>query len=459
MTWTLDLEHPFGPDSRVRRYVAPSGLRVLILTDRSAPIFSYQTWFRVGSSNEQPGKTGMAHFFEHLMFSETTSLAPGELDRLIEQTGGDNNAATWTDWTYYRTSLPAAELELAVRLESDRMRNLVLEDEQLETEREVVMSERMERVEDDVDGFLDEQLYALAFTAHPYRWPTIGWMDDIRSLDKASVQAFYRTFYAPNNATLVLVGDVDEDRALDLIGRYYGDIPAAELPPRPAIVEPAQTAERRQIFHKPVSSSRVLMGYKVPGQGHPDWPVLEFIAALLAGGLSSRLHRRLVIDTEIASSLECSVPPFCDPCLMRIGASVARDRTTGEAIAEIDAIIAALAEEAVPEDELDKVKSGVETDFWSMLEDCDGRGEALGHYESTLGDFRQVFTMAERLARVTAADIMRAARTYLLPERRTVVIAEPGPDSDGDSEGDGDSDDGKDPTTGADTGASEEQHA
>jgi zinc protease len=217
--WTLDAEAPMASTGRsllVRRWRWPSGLVLLTAIDRSAPVLSYQTWFRVGSKHEQPGRTGMAHLFEHLMFNQTTTLAAGDFDRLIEQTGGDSNAATWVDWTYYRDTVPARDLALCVRLEADRMHNLVLEDGPLEAEREVVANERLQRVDDDVDGFLDEELYRLAFTRHPYRWPTIGWMEDIRGLKKPDVVRFYRTFYAPNNATVVVVGHFAQAELLAL---------------------------------------------------------------------------------------------------------------------------------------------------------------------------------------------------------------------------------------------------
>lgn len=425
MSWTLDAEHAFGKRLRIRRHVLENGLRAILLPDPAAPIVSYQTWYRVGSRHEQPGRTGMAHFFEHLMFNETETLAPGVLDRLIEETGGDNNAATWTDWTYYRTSVPARDLELAVRIEAERMERLVLEDQQIEAEREVVINERLERVEDDVDGFLDERLHELAFSLHPYRWPTIGWMDDIRGLDKPAVQDFYRTYYAPNNATIVLCGDFEEQAALDLMARYYGHMPAAALPDEAGVVEPAQTQERVQRFAKPVHADRLLVGYKVPGQGHPDWAVLDFIVALLSGGPSSRLYRRLVVETEMATSVDCAVMPFRDPGLLRVSVHLTREHRAQAALAELDAAVAALATTPVSDTELAKIKNGVETDFWTSLEDCDGRAEALGHYEATLGDFRTLFELVERLGRVSADDIVRVARQYLQPGGRTVVIAEP----------------------------------
>ena len=425
MTWHLDAEHTLGKSLRVRRYMLPNGLRIVLSCDRSAPIFSYQTWYRVGSRHEQPGATGMAHFFEHLMFGETAQVPTGEFDRLIEAVGGDNNAATWRDWTYYRTSLPAKELDLAIRLESDRMCHLTLSDEQVETERGVVMSERAEQVDDDIDGFLDEQLCALAYRKHPYGWPTIGHMADIRSLDRTAIDTFYRTYYAPNNAIVVVVGDIDEDRTLATIARAYGDIPAADIPASQVVLEPDQSAPRLATFTRPVAAERLLVGYKIPGQGHPDWAVADFISALLCSGPSSRLYRRLVVDSEMASSVDCGVPPFRDPALFRFSVNLARSRSAAEAIDAIDAELQTLARSAVPALELAKVKNGIETDFWAELEDCDGKAENFGHFEATLGDFRQLFAQAERLARVTADDIQRVAATYLQPELRTVVVARP----------------------------------
>jgi zinc protease len=192
-----------------------------------------------------------------------------------------------------------------------------------------------------------------------------------------------------------------------------------------------------------VQADRLMVGYKAPGQGDPDWAVLEFIAALLAGGPSSRLYRRLVIDTEMATSVDCATMPFRDPCLFRLGVNLTRGHRAEAALAEIDAAIAELGRTPVPTPELAKIKNCVETDFWAALEDCDGRAEALGHYETTLGDFRRLFEMADWLARIDADDIRRVAASYLDPRRRTIVIAEPDPDTETDDGDDGDDDDGE----------------
>jgi zinc protease len=435
MSWRLEAEAPAGRGTTARRYRLANGLGLIAAPDRRAPIVALQTWFRVGSRHERPGATGMAHLFEHLMFGQTEHLPPGEFDRLVERTGGESNAATWVDWTYYRLSLPARDLALGIRLESERMQNLVLETGPVESERDVVTNERRERVEDDVDGWLDEQLMAHAFTVHPYRWPTIGWMEDIRALSLPDIRAFYRTWYAPNNATIVCVGDFEEQALLDLIERHYGEIPPAQLPTIEHVVEPEQTRERIVRAPKPIATDRLLVGYKAPGQDEPDWAVLEIVSTLLAGCPSARLHRKLVIEQEAASSVDAQLTPFRDPSLLRRAVTAARGHSADELLSLIDRELVAMAEHPPSAAEVEKAKALAETDFWTQLADIDGKAEALGHHEIALGDFRKVNTLAERLAAVTADDVARVVRTYLVPARRTVVIAEPeAPDDEEDEE-------------------------
>src|SRR5512143_4132050 len=333
LSWELEAEAPVGRGMTARRFRLSNGLGLIAAVDKRAPIVALQTWFRVGSRHERPGATGMAHLFEHLMFGQTERLAPGEFDRLVERTGGESNAATWVDWTYYRLSLPARDLPLGIRLESERMRELVLEPAPVEAERDVVTNERRERVEDDVDGWLDEQLMAQAFTVHPYRWPTIGWMEDIRSLSLPDIRAFYRTWYAPNNATIVCVGDFDEAELQRVIAEHYALIPPAELPAMSSLSEPEQTRERLVRAPKPIATDRLLVGYKAPGQDDPDWAPLEIVSTLLAGCPSARLHRTLVIDKEAASSVDAQLTPFRDPSLLRLAVTTARGHNADEIIA------------------------------------------------------------------------------------------------------------------------------
>lgn len=438
--WQLETEASAGRGVTAKRYRLANGLGVIAAVDRRAPIVALQTWYRVGSRHERPGATGMAHLFEHLMFGQTESLPPGEFDRLVERTGGESNAATWVDWTYYRLSLPSRDLPLGIKLESERMQHLVLETGPVESERDVVTNERRERVEDDVDGWLDEQLMAHAFTLHPYRWPTIGWMEDIRALDLEEMRTFYRTWYAPNNATLVCVGDFDEQALLDLVASHYAHIPSAQLPAMASVVEPEQTRERIVRAGKPIATDRLLIGYKAPGQHERDWATLEIIATLLAGCPSARLYRRLVIEKEAASSIDAQLTPFRDPSLLRLAVTTARGHDSAEVIGLIDETIAEMVAHPPTSAEVEKAKALAETDFWSSLVDVDGKAEALGHYETALGDVRQLGVIAERLAAVTAEDVARALATYLVPDRRTIVIAEPEGEPEGDAEPDGDGD-------------------
>jgi len=433
---TLVSEHPFALDGKggtarlvVRHHRLPNGLELLLVRDPIAPIFAYQTWFRVGSRHERDGITGIAHLFEHLMFNQTESHPPGEFDRLIEMAGGDTNAATWADWTYYRDNLPASELRLAVELESDRMAHLVLGDKQVESEREVVANERRFRVEDDVDGFLSEEMFRIAFTVHPYHWPTIGWMRDIQAITIDDCRQFYRTYYAPNNATVVLVGDFDEAAALDLIGQHYGKIPSSQIPPDRAPAEPEQTAERRAVYRKPVMSDKLRMAWKAPPVTDPDHVRLEVLSEILFGGNSSRLQRKLVSDGEIAASVSAAATPFRDVGLYEIGLSLQRGKASAEAEAVIVEELERLKREPPSMEELVVAQTRLETRFVRDLRPSGGKAEGLGHFHTTFGDYRALFRLYDGYRSVTADEISAVAARVFDDRRRTVIIAEPDPDA------------------------------
>ena len=421
-------EIPFGEHMRVNRWRLGNGLEVLILIDRSAPVLSYQTWFKVGSRNEHEGKTGLAHLFEHLMFNETEHLAAGEFDRLLETAGGETNAATWVDWTYYYENLPKAELPLAVRLEADRMANLVLRDRQVASEKEVVANERRYRVDDDVQGAVNERLYSTAFRRHPYHWPTIGWMPDIQGFNIQDCRAFYRTYYAPNNATLVIAGDVDEAATLRLVQRHYGRLSASRIPRRRIVAEPLQRAERRVTMHQPTPTEKLQLGFRSPGFGDYDWAVLTVANEVLFGGRSSRLYRRLVSEGELAAEVSGSVAPFRDPGLIEIWASAREGHTAAQMLAAIEGELRRLAREPVPAEELQKAKNRLELGFLQGLETASGKAEQIGFYETVLGDPSRVFSRLEEYRRVTAAEVQAAAARYLDVRRRTTIVVLPAED-------------------------------
>lgn len=416
---------PFGQTLSIRRWRLGNGLDVLVMPDRSAPVVSYQTWYRVGSRHEKPGKTGLAHFFEHLMFKETKNVGPGEFDRVMEAAGGETNAATWTDWTSYYENLPKRELELAVRLESDRMANLVLQEPQVESEREVVMNERRYRVDDDVEGATNEKLYATAFKKHPYRWPTIGWMRDIRGYTVKDCLDFYRTYYAPNNAALIVAGDVDEEEVLSLVQSYYGALKPSRIPSERPVQEPDQRSERVISLEQPTDTEKVQIGWHGPPYGARDYAVLTLMSDLLTGGRSSRLFRTLVLDREIASEVCGSIAPFHDPGLFELWVN-GRSGVKSEALLEVvDAEIERLQSKLVPEEELEKAKNRHELSFLQGMETVSGKADQIGFYEAVTGDPAGVFQQLDDWRSVTPSDVREAARRYLNRRRRTVVTVLP----------------------------------
>jgi len=408
----------------VARYRMQNGLRILLLRDTSAPVVSYHTWFGVGSRHERPGKTGLAHLFEHLMFNETKNLPKGEFDRTLEAAGGEVNAATWIDWTFYYENVPSSELGLVVRLEAERMANLVLREPQVVSEKEVVANERRYRVDDDVEGAVNELLYKTAFTVHPYHWPTIGWMEDIQAFTTEDCETFYGTYYAPNNAILVIAGDLDEEAALAQVQAHYGELPAAHLPAHAFQVEPEQAEERVLTVQKPTPTEKLALGYKSPALGSQEHATLSVLNEILFGGRSSRLYRALVVEQELATEVRGSLSPSQDPGLYELWISLREDKTAREALLVVDAALAQLAREAVRPEELVKAKNRLELGFLQGMETASGKAEQLGFYELVLGDAHRVFGQLEAYRAVTERDLMLAAAT-LTPARRTTIFVEP----------------------------------
>ena len=405
-----------------------NGLTAVLMPDPTATSISYTTWFRVGSRDEDEaaGQTGLAHLFEHLMFTQTRGQAMGAFDRSIEAVGGNANAMTYYDFTAYIDNIPPDQLALAARLEADRMVNLALDKRQVDNERDVVAEERLASVEDSVDGILDELMFKQSFRTHPYRWPVIGWMKDIKAVTEPKASAFYRRFYAPDNAVVVIAGRFDEAAALDVLARSYGALAPSRGPER-AIARPerAPAQEVRAVIVRPVPADRLVVGYPSPGLTDPDRASYELVDELLLGGPSSRLYRRLVIERELASSARGDVAPTRDPGLYTIWVQMTREHTAAEAEAIIVEELAALAKTPVPARELEKAKVRLETAFWRDLSSSHGKAELLGQFEIAAGDFRRLFQRANEYARVSAADVQRIAADYLCGARSVVVASPP----------------------------------
>lgn len=415
----------FGEGLTARKFRLSNGLKIIILEDHSAPVFAYQTWFNVGSRNEHEGITGMAHLFEHLMFKETKNLKEGEFDRILEERGGRINAATYVDWTFYRQSLPIESFSIMASMEADRMKNMILSEKQLNSERDVVANERRFRVDNSPSGAMYEELYKRAFTKHPYHWPVIGWMKDIQSITLKQCIDFYTTYYSPNNATVVVVGDVRTEDVLKSVNEAYGKIPPAKIPPAEFPVEPPQTKEIRTTLTQEIPAEKLLMAYRVPNALHPDYRALEVAQSVLFDGKSSRLYRRLIADAQIASEAGGWVNQTKDPGLYVIDVSMKPNEKASDAEKIVYEELDRLTKEKVSDRELEKAKNRLETSFWGNFKTADDKAQALGFYETTAGDYRTLFEEVKYYRNVTAEDIQRVAKTYYEPHNRTVVVATP----------------------------------
>ena len=274
--------------------VLPNGLKVLLLENHKAPVITFQVWYRVGSRNEEWGKTGLSHMLEHMMFKGTKRISGTEFSHIVQENGGNENAFTSQDFTAYFENLSAGRVHISLELESDRMQNLVLREKDFHTERMVVMEERRLRTADNPQAYLLEQVRATAFQAQPYHWPTVGWMDDIARLTVEDLRTYYRTYYNPANAFLVVVGDFEREDLLSMIEKAFGPAGKGAVPNQQKYVDPPQAGERRVLVKKEAQLPYLVMGYHVPNLSKPDSYVLEVIAALLSGGKSSRLYQSLV---------------------------------------------------------------------------------------------------------------------------------------------------------------------
>jgi len=416
-----------GLREQVSEHVLANGLKVILLENHKAPVVTFQIWYRVGSRNEQWGKTGLSHMLEHMMFKGTAKIGPEEFSRLVQENGGNENAFTSADFTAYFENLSGDRMQVSLDLESDRMHNLILREEDFRTERMVVMEERRMRTEDNPQSYLMEQLEATAFQLQPYHWPTVGWMEDIKNLTLADLKSYYRTYYNPGNAFLVVVGDFSKKELLGKIEKAFGSVPPGVKPEQEKDIDPPQHGERRIFLKRQAQLPYILMGYHVPNLRNGDSYVLEVIATILSGGRSSRFSRefiqgkQLVLDAEAENSLLSR-----DPGLFLISAEPLPGKSTAEVEKAIDEEIRRLQTEPVGERELQKAKNLLEASFVSSQDSLFFQAMLLAQYEIA-EDWRSVEQYLPAIGKVTSQDILRVAKQYLVPDNRTVSILAPLP--------------------------------
>lgn len=429
-------------DSTVTKTQLENGMTVLLKEMHHAPVATFMVWYRVGSRNEIPGQTGVSHWVEHMMFKGTPSFPGAAMERMISREGGFWNAFTWLDYTAYYETMPSDRINLALELEADRMVNALMEPEEVEAERTVILSERA-MYENQPNFLLDEELTSVAFRVHPYHHEVIGDTADLHSMTRDDLYQHYRRHYHPTNAIAVAVGDFDTDNMLSRLATLYGAIQPGE-PTKPILrAEPEQPGERRVTVNGPGDTAYLTFAYRVPGAAHADYPALSLLNAAFAGGSSlgmfggggsnrsSRLYKALVA-TELAAGAYGSLTPTIDPFLYSISAVVRAGRTLAEVEAALEAELGRLAAEPITEAELAKALKRARVQFIMAGESISGQAQLIGAAEAITGDYHWFETVLDRLDQVTLEDIERVRAQYLQPRNRTVGWYQPLDDQPGD---------------------------
>lgn len=416
---TIAAESQTKPEA-VKSFTLDNGMKFLVLEDKSIPNANMYLFWKVGSRNEVHGITGLSHFFEHMMFNGSRNYGPKQFDRVMEANGGSNNAYTTENVTVYTDWFQKDALETIFKLESDRIAHLSIDPKMVESERGVVLSERSTGLENSNYRLLGELVQSVAFQEHPYMFPVIGFESDIKKWTLEDLENYFKTYYSPNNATVVVVGDVQFSDVQKLANQYMAPIPARGLPPKIRTVEPVQNGEKRVTTYKDITTPNVLLAYHTPQTGHEDYYALDLFSSLLTAGNSSRIIKALVMDTTIASKAFSFLGEGFDPNIFNIYA-VAGNGITAPALEkallnEIDKI----AKEGVTTDELQKVKNQKLMEFYRSLETINGKANSLGTYDVFFGDYRKMFDAPDLYQKVTNEDIKRVASKYFTERNRTV---------------------------------------
>lgn len=426
-----------GGCSNIHDTTLANGMRVIVKEDHRSPVVVSQVWYKVGSMDEPQGRTGISHVLEHMMFKGTERLKPNEFSRIIAEHGGRENAFTSYDYTAYYQQLEKSRLPIAFELEADRMQNLRIDDNEARKEIQVVMEERRLRTEDQPEALVYEQLMAHAFQAHPYRHPVIGWMADLERITPDDLRAWYRRWYAPNNATLVVVGDVKPREVVALAEKYFGPIPRRDIERPPIPVEPPQQQERRARVAAPAQVPYLLMGFHVPVHAaksdkdrSPAWEpyALAVLVGVLDGGDSARFERELIRSQKIAAGVVTEYNSIArDPMLMLFGGTPAGGRKIEELEQALRAQIERVRTEPVSDAELKRVKAQVVAGDVYARDSVFYQAMQLGRLAMSDLDVSLIDERVKRINAVTAEQVMAVAKKYLTDNNLTVTVLDPLP--------------------------------
>ncbi|MEN3975221.1 pitrilysin family protein [Emcibacter sp. SYSU 3D8] len=410
-------------------YTLGNGLKLLVIEDHRAPIVTHMAWYRVGATEEFGGKTGLAHFLEHLMFKGTEKVPAGEFSKTVSRNGGQDNAFTSSDYTAYFQQVATDKLPLVMEMEADRMVNLKIAEDEVNQERDVVIEERRTRTENSPPALFREQMDAAQFLSHPYRVPVIGWMNDIKRLTRADALGFYKLHYAPNNAVVVVVGDVDADAVKALADRTYGVIPAKPVPPRTASVEAPQLAARELVMTDArVSQVSWVRTYSAPSYQYGDSQLavpLEVLNEILGGGTTSRLYQTLVVQKQLAIEAGSSYGGYgLGPSTFGISVRPQND-DPAPIPAAVDAVIADLAASGVTDEELKRAKKSLKAAAVYARDSGQGLANIFGASLVTGRSVEDVMSWPDKIEAVTNAEIIAAARTIFVPQRSVTGLLLP----------------------------------
>jgi len=422
--------------AETKEYTLDNGLKLLVQEDHRAPVVVSQVWYRAGSLDEINGKTGVAHVLEHMMFKGTDKVPAGQFSRMVAAAGGRENAFTSQDYTTYFQQLEKSQLPLSFKLEADRMANLNFSDEEFSKEIKVVMEERRWRTEDKPQSKVREQFYITAYQAHPYGRPIVGWMNDLENMTAADAREWYNTWYAPNNATVVVVGDVKADEVYQLAQQYFGPLKARPLPARKPQTEPAQIGERRITVKAQAKLPYLMMGFHVPPllteQADDEAYALEILAAVLSGNASARLNQHLVREQQIAIDADAGYD-----MLQRGRQSLfVLDGTPseGKSVADLQQAIwqelQAIQNNGVTEEELQRVKAQVIAADVYQRDSMFYQAMQLGMLETIGYPWKMLKDYPARLSAVTAAQVQAVAKKYLQADNMTIAVLDPQPMTD-----------------------------
>lgn len=422
----------FGQTTNIEfeEYELDNGLKVILHQDNSTPIVAVSIMYEVGSKDDFPGRSGFAHFFEHLLFEGSENLKRGEIDDYVQSAGGALNANTSTDRTYYYEILPSNQLALGLWIESERLLHAKVETVGVETQREVVKEERRERMDNQPYGRVLSELYNRAYREHPYKNPTIGYMEDLNSAEEADYKRFYETFYVPNNAILSIAGDLDIEETKELVEKYFADIPRGPEPPRVEVVEAPLGGEVRDTVYDNVPLPALIMGYRTVARSHPDYYAISMMNQVLSQGQSSRLNKSLVDEKELAVQVGSFPAGSQDPGLS-IAFAITRPGTTDLRPVEeaFEAEVDRLKNEPISDREFEKLRNQIEVNAISGYGSVAGIAESLADNEMFLGDANLINTETQRYLDVTKEDIRRVAQEYYTQDNRVVLYWLPQPSS------------------------------